>query len=333
MTRGDHLGRTAMALLLAAAVLGAGCSGSGDGPPSEGLDPTDVQEAPTAFLAPANWTEGRWWTYTTTSPDGAGDDMDLAVTAVSADAYTLDTSSRQTAGFEAEFDISFIGPIRVSDLAGRQGDDVVEYFRFPLEEGKNWTTPWDGVERTVRIVSVSERTVELAAEEDGVVMVEYSYSLDAGFFGRMVFFDAAGEATFGNQLKDFGGNYSEPLVRATVEELWNEGDDTGSGGSMGPFGVAADTHELVIRYAADCLNATNGHWGFMATPTGSQAPQQDGFEQHGLCSEPVAGEEVIDAPVAGNWWAAVELFTVPTDEAIFSMQIVARTFQEVPAPA
>ena len=55
----------------------------------------------------------------------------------------MDTAAPDRAFQDAREDVSRLGPQRKSDLAGSQGDDRVQFFQWPLVDGKSWSTRWD----------------------------------------------------------------------------------------------------------------------------------------------------------------------------------------------
>ena len=142
------------ALLLALLVLTlplAGCLGGSGGeaegaareaePLVEGGTPAALEAAQAVADAPT-WALGDAWTVA--PQGGAGEESVLVVTAASADSYTLSTTSEGAAGYDALEDVSYLGRIRASDLAGSQQGQPVQFFSFPLTDGKSWQTTWDG---------------------------------------------------------------------------------------------------------------------------------------------------------------------------------------------
>lgn len=128
----------------------AGCAGE---PPQEAsLSAVGASEAKPAgsgnqsasanlsLVEAPEWSVGDAWTMGT--PDGS---VTMVVTQADASGYTLSTDSETVASFDAMFDISYLGRIRASDLAGDQGGAPVQFFAFPLEDGKKWSTTWDGL--------------------------------------------------------------------------------------------------------------------------------------------------------------------------------------------
>lgn len=94
------------------------------------------------------WRVGDAWGVSS-SGAGANEEHTVVVTGVSGTSYALATTSESTAGYDAVYDISWLGGIRTSDLAGSQQGGPVKFFDFPLTDGKTWTTTWDGLEVTL----------------------------------------------------------------------------------------------------------------------------------------------------------------------------------------
>jgi hypothetical protein len=108
--------------------------GAAAGPPAP-LNATSSVDVP-------KWALGDAW-FIDTQNQGSNENAILAVVGADPSAYSLATTSQTMASFDASFDVSYIGKIRASDLAGSQHDQAVQFFSFPLTEGKAWKTQWD----------------------------------------------------------------------------------------------------------------------------------------------------------------------------------------------
>src|SRR5437868_1566344 len=91
----------------------SGCAGSG---PTSSTTTAATAPAATGLAVPVLHV-GDWWNFT--SPTGA---LSYVVSGESATEYTFDTDSSSLAFFNAQSDVSTLGPIRKADLAGSQGD-------------------------------------------------------------------------------------------------------------------------------------------------------------------------------------------------------------------
>lgn len=76
---------------------------------------------------------------------GVTEESVLVVTNANGDGYTLSTTSPTLATYDAMFDISYVGHVRAADLAGDQKGTAVQFFSFPLTDGKTWRASWDGL--------------------------------------------------------------------------------------------------------------------------------------------------------------------------------------------
>lgn len=136
--------------LLALTLPLAGCLGGDDAPTAQRvLDAGDAKVplpdgGPDAAAGDAPvWSPGDAWSVVPQG-DGETEPSVLVVTAADAEGYTLSTTSGSTAGYDALYDVSYLGRIRASDLAGSQQGQPVQFFSFPLADGKTWQTTWDG---------------------------------------------------------------------------------------------------------------------------------------------------------------------------------------------
>lgn len=307
----------AVAGVLLAAV--AGCLAGGPGGDAGGPGAADVaaaDDAPDVLRAP-NWSVGDHWTY---QVEGFGEDT-WVVTGQTRDAWIVDTTSREVAFLDARADISFLGPRPKATVAGSQGGTDVEYFHWPLEEGKTWTTTWDGVRRTVTVENVSDGTAELIATQDGRLAVEYTYDAKAGHFGRFAFFDENGTKTNAAELRRSGSDYSGTAVRwkfATGADL------------EGSFGAASEGFEFQVPPGATDLwldlsvRCPSGGYDFGFGGNGS------GYSRKGTCpAEANVTGPVVEDPDPGDYRGG---FTgaSPVAEGSYDALVLVRTLQEIP---
>lgn len=142
------------------------------------------------------WSVGDAWDYTGLrggEPTGSGT---LVVAQASAATYTLLATGADLATADAVFDISYVGPVRVADLAGAQEGTAVKFFDFPLRDGKSWTATWDG--NAVTIVAKANPSIATpagthagyditASLEDGTVHATYDYVPALKWWSRIAF--------------------------------------------------------------------------------------------------------------------------------------------------
>jgi hypothetical protein len=213
----------AVAIVLLA-MLGAGCL-SPNAPAA-----THAEKAPAAAPALLNnstvqapvWRVGDAWT--ATSKNGASSEhVTFVVTAASSDAYTLATTSPTLAGYDAMFDISYLGKIRASDLAGGQHGNPVAFFAFPMRDGAAWSTTWDGQQATV--VATYAPAIPTAGGQPGFTLVAsvggkpyatYDYVPALKWWSHLDF--AAG---YGLAIDGARDNWTGAIATATAKEVFN----------------------------------------------------------------------------------------------------------------
>lgn len=315
---------SALAGLLLAAVL-AGCLASGGGGDAGEAQAPEAQ-APAAdaaggeVLRAPNWSVGDHWTY---ASEGLDEDVVWVVTGETRDAWVVDTTHRGVAFIDARNDISFFGQRRKADLAGSQGDDRVEYFRWPLEEGKTWSTTWDGVQRTVTVESIQDGAAVLVATQEGRLAVEYTYDASAGHFGRFAFFDENGTKVNGAELKRSGSGFEGTAVRwrlATAADL--EGSFGAEPASEGfGFEVPEGATDLWLDLSIRCPGA--GGYDFGLGGNGS------GYSERGNCPAEVdITGPVIEEPDPGSYRGGIAASS-PAGEGSYDALLLVRTLEEV----
>lgn len=310
------------ALLLLVAPL-SGCVGTGGG---GGTTPTNASEAGTApgssgqeTLEAPTWSIGDHWTYT----GGGFGETTWVVTGDEGRDWIVHTTNEQVAFLDARTDVSFLGEVRKSDLAGSQGDDRVEYFDWPLEAGKTWTTTWDGVEREITVDRVEDRIAHLTARQEGRLAVEYTYDSAAGHMGSFTFYDENGTETASAELMDGGSNFTGTAVSWTLERVI---DRTGTFGVQptswgGQFEVPADATDLWLGLTVQC---PSGAYDFGFGGNGS------GYSDISACPyENAVADPVIEDPGEGTWNYGLTA-TSPDGEGSYDITLFVRTLEEIP---
>lgn len=194
-----------MAALVLMLMALSGCSGKGGGltvtgalqgkPLGHGL------EAPLLHV-------GDWWNFTT--PGGSST---WVITGDTGEDYTMETDSPGLAYFNTQSDISTLGQIRKSDLAGSQGKDRVEYFQWPLVDGKNWSTTWDGAKILIKAkMETPERYSFEARHENGTLYATYTFDNRTHWFGQIDFKGPDGQSGFLQKLQASGSAYQGTLA-------------------------------------------------------------------------------------------------------------------------
>ena len=142
--------------IVVAALLLAGCIGGSDPVESASVGPdapsVDAAAAPllkaldkNASVEAPEWRVGDAWTTELNGVDD-GDRATLVVVAADGGSYQMRPTSESLATYDAMFDISYVGKVRASDLAGHQQDQPVKFFDFPMKDGSAWSTTWDGLD-------------------------------------------------------------------------------------------------------------------------------------------------------------------------------------------
>lgn len=192
----------AIPLFLAAGLLLAGCVGKeapamtpaeagrvGAVEPEVMVDPLLPDGSGTGSVALGDaplWNVGDAWSIMSMGND-ATEQSYLVVVAADGDSYTLATTSESQAGYDAMFDISFIGKIRARDLAGHQQGEPVQFFDFPLADGKTWTTTWDGFEVTLTAKQTPKGFDIVGVRADGEPHVTYDYDPALRWWSKLEF--------------------------------------------------------------------------------------------------------------------------------------------------
>jgi hypothetical protein len=223
---GSGKGLRAMAVTLIALVA-AGCLGPQDAPSASLMDATPAVTATPTLLnnssveAPV-WAPGDAWEITTHGV-GTGARETLVVASATSDSYLIATTSEQTATFDAAFDVSYVGKIRASDLAGAQKEKSVQFFDFPLTDGKAWSATWDGLK--VGISAHFQPSIAMAggrpgfsivATHEGKEYATYDYVPALKWWSHLDFAEG-----YGIKIERATSNWTGMLVTATAKQVYN----------------------------------------------------------------------------------------------------------------
>lgn len=308
-------------LALFAAVLLAGCSdgggaggaGDGDGATHPPGHTGSLDEIPAPL-----WQVGQWWQLASEQSDAG---FTHVVSGESATDWTMDTDSQDIAFFDARFDISFLGQVRKSDLAGSQGGDRVQFFQFPLSLDRTWTTTWDGAPITVTVVGLDAAGAELEARHaNGTLYAKYTYDVDLAYFGEYAFYAPDGETVgFAATVTDAGTAFSGELVRWTLDTLFEAHEAVG--GRSTNFVVEPGYDDLWIDLHLACpqQGAVSVTFG---PPTGPA--EERGFTATGPCPTQLDETSTVTAPATPEQWG-VFLASAPPQNAFLDLVILGRT--------
>lgn len=317
--------RAALVAFLALAVVTAGClgggsdpgadpgAGTGDGGSSGPGGPDDGDDEPQGLQAP-RWSPGLWWRYNVTRGDGTGSVV-FAVQAESQDRYTLLANGTSHAARDALEDLAYVGPVRVEDFAGVTDEGPVRFFEWPLEDGKTWTTPWNGVERTheatrtqVTIPGGTLPGVEVTSTADGRTLATYEYAPAVGWFTRL----ELPQRNLTYTLADAGFAYRGNLTRAEASTAL---EFTSPAARAATFDVPAEAAAVVLRLAGGGERVS--YDVSLADPNGTRHAY--GPEACMGCSVDVL--DLLPA-VAGTWTTEGKLASTPTGNLTASASVV-----------
>lgn len=310
-------------MLVVLAVAMAGCI-SGDQADDEAVSTTgSTSSAPGATiddqsLEAPTWQVGDWWTW---QSDQLGE-YSYVVTGQEGGDWLVDTDSEQIAFFDAQTDISFLGTVRKSDLAGSQNETRVQYFDWPLEEGKTWSTTWDGVQRTITVTDVSDGTATLEAREGDRLAVSYVYDASTGWFGETTFHGPDGEPAFTTEPMDSGSDFTgEPIRWRFDVQLTGSGSLQPAASDPFAFEVPENATDIWLSLQVECPTGTFS--------IGFSSEQGQGWGVNEACpyNQTMAGP-VVEAPAPGAWDGGV-IATSPVEQGSYNYRLIVRTLETV----
>lgn len=251
---------SALLTVLAGCTDGGGGAEGGSGPHGGGA----AVEAP-------QWEIGDHWSFDNMGSDGGASSTTIVVTGESGGEWIVDTNEPEHALFHAREPVSYLGEVRKSDLAGSQGGDRVQFFDFPLEANKTWTTTWDGLRVDLEVRHVfDDGRVHIVAMADGRTFAEYEYSSAAGFFEYIDFYDDNGTKAFEMDLSDHGSDFTGTVYRYDIQDMMVfDAADAAMEHQELDFGEGVN--EVWIHSIADCGGAAAGQVGSIVT---HRAPEE-----------------------------------------------------------
>jgi hypothetical protein len=265
-----------------------------------------------AGLMPPVLKVGDWWNYT--APGGA---LSYVVSADAGDDYTLDTDNAGLAFFDALSDVSTLGAIRKSDLAGSQGKDRVQFLQWPLTDGRNWTTSWDGVPIAITAKVTGEAAQMTAKRANGTLYATYAYSNRTRWFTALDFMDEKGQPTFALKLQASGSAFPGKLLRYTLATAVEVTDALPQARTFNVPGTATD---VWLSYASSCATGALTV-AFGPNPPVQAAPEPGlpdrGFTDSDPCPKNVAFQGSVGGPQdpRGDGWGLLVASSGPADPA------------------
>lgn len=288
--------------------------------------PLSEGEGTSRSLLKPEWAVGDAWIY-----EFGGVATAYVITSETATDWIVETDSAERSFADAREDISRLGPQRKSDLAGSQGGDRVEFFRWPLEAGRSWGTRWDHLDVEVRVVDVVDgvATLEATRASDSSLAYRYTYSAGERWFGDLRHFAPDGTELVHLALREARQGWSGTIVRWEVLEL---NASSGRDGALvfGPLDFPTEMTDLWGEYHFTCTGAGGYTVAFEAAtgPASQPAPQE--YRDTGQCVQVDVSTVLVEAPVGGNW-----LFTLQvggqTAEFDYAFFLRKRTDAQFPA--
>lgn len=286
---------------LLSSLLLAGCS---DDAPSDapGAAPgpsvgTGGAERP---LLPPAWRVGDWWNFTSDfRPEG----YTLVVGADGGNDWLVSTDNPQVGFFDAAFDISYMGPQRKIDLMGSQGDDRIEFFRWPLTAGAKWTTTWDGAPVSIEASKESAtRFTFRAARDDGSLYATYDYDAEVRWFRQFNFYGPDSQLQFASALQRSGSNFTGDLVQWDLNTVFEaRGAPEPFDGTL--FDLPPTATDVYLSYSAQCAI------GLLQLSTGPFTARtvDAGYVDQTPCPKDITVNEVVGTAVAAteSWGAGL----------------------------
>jgi len=302
---------TAILLSLLLLVSLSGCSGGRNTTDLPLLEP-GAEILPSPFDSAPAWERGDWWTYAVQM--GAQQYVSTrVVTAVGDTAYTIGVTDELTAFNHARSEISVVGLMRKSDLAGSQETAAVEFLQFPLTDGRTWTMNWDGLSWTA---TAAVDTLAKITYVSGNESRSMTYDPAVRWFTQMSA-SRGGEQLFNVALQDFGTQFSGDIVTVEIRS-----DMNGSGGIGHSGFMVRDGEKLWTQLTGECGAGT---YSFTLTPANDPAS----FESHTGQAGCVVNEEILrDDPVLGDWFLETTMLQVDSMEwRVILYAVVAAPFE------
>lgn len=322
----------AWTLLLCVAFLLSGCLEDSSDPgqdPSmdDGPDDDGTTEAP-------EWSLGDHWNYE--SPTGT---FTLVASGEQGGDWILDSTSPDLALFDAMFDISYVGPISKTDISGQQDGTRVKFFDFPLEDGKQWSTTWDGESVSVTATLEEDGRYRMEGVTSSGPHVEYVYDPEVGFFREATWYggDPDGEDWY-MRLSGSGEGFSGTLHRYTIGETHSFVHEVdGTGLYEAEFGE--DWNELAFTTLLICGGDEAGQ--IAVGIDDPQSAEEDPLPMFPMVNDPAYGDSLDCAQsqfTSTNWTAenpggTWEIgFIVGAPNAIAHLFITERRHDEIAFP-
>ncbi len=316
-----------VAFLFVLALVFSGCTDA----PAEG-DPQTGAGAQNGETLVSEWEIGDHWTYE--SPNGTAS---VVVTGEQGGDWILETDDEELALINTQDDLSWMGVIRKSDLAGSQGSQRIKFFDFPLEDGKQWTTTWDGESTTITATLVEDGKFRMDAQMGGEPYAEYVYDAEVGYFEEITWIGIMDGQDWGLSLTDNGQGFSGTVHRY---EMGQTHDFVHAIDGTGFYDVEISEQWNELQFMT-LLLCNDDPAGLIAVGVNSPAAAEDPLPMVPTVNEPEDGNTVdcMEDPVGhrvwvddnpGGVWEIGMAVTAPNGVA--HLFITERAHHEVPFP-
>lgn len=314
----------ALAVLLAASLALAGCSGgpaATTGPDGQAVDadgrPVDADgrplPAPAHILAP-QWQVGQAWTHAWSFGASEGEDFVATSVVAAADAtgYTVATPDRQAAAVHGAFVFPTLGTFARADLTATHDGGSWPWYRFPLTENLTWQAQVSSKDAqggtfqqswSLTARNVTAAHADIVARADGGVVARYDFDNATGWFRDARFYGPDGNQTFHLRLKEATTGFKGTVYDATGDLLLAAdfqavpGQGSVDGEPATTFQPAADhTDLLAFPYAFEAGGASATT---LVAPNGTAYPLHTDPAQAGGASAIGAFLLIPSAP--GTW--------------------------------
>jgi hypothetical protein len=304
--------------LLLAALLLAGCASTpaptatGD----SGHGTTNAAPAEHGLPLPT-WAVRDAWTYAIGSAKAT-----YVVTADAGADWVMDTDSPDRAFQNARDDVSRLGPQRKSDLAGSQGDDRVQFFQWPLTDGKTWGTQWDHQPVTVTAHVRGPLAHLEAVDRNGTRIYNYTYDSAAGWFSSLKHYAPSGDLLIDLELTAHAHNWTGTAVRYALKGLYAKSGESGNADAV-PLQPDPAATDLWLAYHLHC--GQGGGYSIALEPVGAGAGTT-GYTKSDACTDNdfeggVPGDLASPWTLTYSWGGGA-----PTT---YSVEVVQRTVESI----
>jgi hypothetical protein len=330
------------ALVLACLLL-AGCAGGKGSDGAGGIRSASVTRGgasgPETPISLPAWAVGDFWTYTVNDVPAT-----YVITSETASDWIMETDSAERSFSDLRDDVSRLGPQRKSDLAGSQGTDRVEFFRWPLTTGMDdWTTSWDHEAVRIHVIGANPGFTELEARLVNATaadppLYKYTYDDTVGWFRELTHYAADGSAIVTLKLTASGHDWTGDLARWDVNTILDEGGSLAQGiERSGTYDVPLTATDVWVHAVLHCTTGV-AQAGTSPFPFASGLAGQDA-RGAGASGQPCPSDEeftgsagVPNAPAQGGssetWGYATA--ASPDATGTYQLEILVRTLMPVP---